>query len=75
LPSVVSTIFGTPPSMIATAEFVVPKSIPIILLIIYLIITLQLCSGQAYNANLTMILRPLIICIKTVYMIVYIHVK
>ena len=29
-PSTFSIIFGTPPSMIATAEFVVPKSIPII---------------------------------------------
>ena len=35
-PSTFSIIFGTPPSIIATAEFVVPKSIPIILLIIFL---------------------------------------
>ena len=29
-PSTFSIIFGTPPSIIATAEFVVPKSIPMI---------------------------------------------
>ncbi len=38
LPSIFSIIFGAPPSMIATAEFVVPKSMPIIFAIYLLII-------------------------------------
>src|SRR3989338_6970018 len=40
LPSTFSIIFGAPPSIKATAEFVVPKSIPIILLIFLLYILL-----------------------------------
>ena len=47
-PSAFSTTFGCEPSMMATQEFVVPKSIPMTLAIIFFL--LWRCKGQAHQA-------------------------
>lgn len=56
-PSVLATTTGFPPSITATHEFVVPKSIPIILLIInlfsaLLIVHCKFAARQRIDANL-----------------------
>src|SRR5215510_3540969 len=52
-PSALVMTVGSPPSITATTELVVPKSIPIILLIIYLPPKFY---GQEYDKNLSALL-------------------